>query len=96
MHQVNFELNKLAPIELSSVCLEMNQIVYTEFESEDILTKNDSATFLFLSSKKYLKKSVAQINDDLKTAIVKFIEKVSQASKKTNRPKPEKIKGLKE
>jgi hypothetical protein len=47
MHQVNFELNKLAPFELTSVCLEMNQIVYTEFESEDILTKNDSATLVF-------------------------------------------------
>jgi hypothetical protein len=47
MHYANFEINKPAPFELSSVCSEMNQIVYTEFESEDILTKNDSATLVF-------------------------------------------------
>ena len=47
MHYANFEINKPAPFELTSVCSEMDQAVFTEFEFEDILTKNDPATPVF-------------------------------------------------
>ena len=91
-----FVLKQLAPFEPSSDSSGMNQAFYTQFEFEDIANKNEPATVVFLSFVEYLKKNATQMDDHLKTAIVKAVEKVSQAYKKTNKLEQEMINKLKE
>ena len=77
-----FVLKVLAPFEPSKDSSGMNQAFYTQFEFEDIANKNEPANIVFLSFIEYLKKNAAQMNDYIKTSIVKAVEKVAQATKK--------------
>jgi len=89
-----FVLKELAPFEPSTDSSGMNQAFYTQFEFEDIASKNEPTTIVFLSFVEYLKKNAAQMDDHLKTAIVKAVEKVAQAYKKTNKLELEMINKL--
>lgn len=91
-----FVLKELAPFEPSKDSSGMNQAFYTQFEFEDVANKNNSASIVFLSFVEYLKKNAVQMNDHLKTSIVKTVEKVAQAYKKTNKHELEMINKLKE
>lgn len=91
-----FVLKELAPFEPSKDSSGMNQAFYTQFEFEDVANKNNSASIVFLSFVEYLKKNAVQMNDHLKTSIVKAVEKVAQAYKKTNKHELEMINKLKE
>lgn len=77
-----FVLKVLAPFEPSKDSSGMNQAFYTQFVFEDIANKNEPANIVFLSFIEYLKKNAAQMNDYIKTSIVKAVEKVAQATKK--------------
>jgi hypothetical protein len=89
-----YVLKELAPFEPSTDSSGMNQAFYTQFEFEDIASKNEPTTIVFLSFVEYLKKNAAQMDDHLKTAIVKAVEKVAQAYKKTNKLELEMINKL--
>jgi len=91
-----FVLKELAPFEPTTDSSGMNQAFYAQFEFEDIANKNEDATIVFLSFTQYLQKNGSNINEHLKTSIIKAVEKVAQAYKKTNKLEQEMIDKLKE
>lgn len=91
-----FVLKELAPFEPTTDSSGMNQAFYAQFEFEDIANKNEDATMVFLSFTQYLQKNASNINEQLKTSIIKAVEKVAQAYKKTNKLEQEMIDKLKE
>lgn len=91
-----FVLKELAPFEPTSDSSGMNQAFYTQFEFEDIANRNEDTTIVFLSFMEYLKKNASNINEHLKTSIIKAVEKVAHAYKKTNKLEKEMIDKLKE
>jgi uncharacterized tellurite resistance protein B-like protein len=90
-----FVLKELAPFEPSADSSGMNQAFYTQFEFEDIANRNEPAAIVFLSFVEYLKKNATRMDEHLKTAIVKAVEKVSEAYRKTNKLELEMINKLK-
>lgn len=91
-----FVLKELAPFEPTSDSSGMNQAFYTQFEFEDLADKHISASEVFMSFMQYLKNNAPLINKQLKSSIIKAVEKVAHAYKKTNKMEQEMVDKLKE
>ncbi len=91
-----FVLKELAPFEPSSDSSGMNKAFYTQFEFDDVLKKQISATEAFLDFSNYIKINAKHIDEHLKTSIINAVEKVASAYKKTNKKENEMINKLKQ
>lgn len=91
-----FVLKKLAPFEPTSDSSGMNQAFYTQFEFDDIADKHIPASEVFMSFVLYLKKNAPLLNEQLKSLIIKAVETVAHAYKKTNKMEQELVDKLKE
>lgn len=91
-----FVLKELVPLEPASDSSGMNQAFYTQFEFEETVGKHLSASEVFIVFIQYLKNNAALINEQLKSSIIKAVEKVAHAYKKTNKLEQEMINKLKE
>lgn len=86
-----FVLKELAPFEHSSDSSGMNKAFYTQFEFEDIAEKRAPAEEVYKSFVSYLNDNAFYINNQLKTSIIKAVETVAHAYKKTNKKEQEMI-----
>ncbi|MBI2271415.1 MAG: hypothetical protein HYU69_13815 [Bacteroidetes bacterium] len=91
-----FVLKELTPFELTSDSSGMNQAFYTQFEFDDMADKHIPASEVFMSFVQYLKSNAPLINEQLKNSIIKAVEKVAHAYKKTNKLEQEMVDKLKE
>jgi uncharacterized tellurite resistance protein B-like protein len=90
-----FVLKELAPFEPVSDSSGMNLAFYTQFEFEDIEEKHAPASVMFWSFMRYLKSNAPLINEQLKTSIIKAVEKVALAYNKIDKQELDMINLLK-
>ncbi len=86
-----FVLKELAPSEHSSDSSGMNKAFYTQFEFDDIAKNQIPTSEVYKSYVKYLNENSHHINNELKIAIIKAVEAVANAYKKTNKKEQEMI-----
>lgn len=86
-----FVLKELAPSEHSSDSSGMNKAFYTQFEFDDIAKSQIPTSEVYASFVEFLNKNASHINSHLKTSIVKAVETVANAYKKTNKKEQEMI-----
>jgi uncharacterized tellurite resistance protein B-like protein len=86
-----FVLKELAPAEHSSDSSGMNKAFYTQFEFDDIAKSQMPAAEVYRSFVKYLNDNAYLINSHLKISIIKAVETVANAYKKTNKKEQEMI-----
>lgn len=86
-----FVLKELAPLEHSSDSSGMNKAFYTQFEFDDIARNQAPANEVYSSFVRYLNENAYYIDSQLKTSIIKAVETVANAYKKTNKKEQEMI-----
>ena len=86
-----FVLKELAPFEHSSDSSGMNKAFYTQFEFEDIADKRAPAEDVYRSFVHYLNENAFYINNQMRASIIKAVETVASAYKKTNKKEREMI-----
>jgi hypothetical protein len=91
-----FVLKELAPAEHSTDASGMNQAFYAQFEFESLEEKHEPPHLVFLKFLNYLRDHKQLMNAFQKESIVKSIQRVADAYKKTNKQEQELIDIIKE
>jgi uncharacterized tellurite resistance protein B-like protein len=86
-----FVLKELVPFEHSSDSSGMNKAFYTEFEFEAIADKRAPAEDVYRSFVNYLNENAFYINNQMRASLIKAVETVANAYKKTNKKEQEMI-----